>query len=276
MLPRVMRFVVVTVAAAVIGVALIWVFQRQLVYFPATDQPRPPADVDEVSFVTDDGLELSAWFVPARSSPATATVVVFPGNAGHREARLPLARALTDRGLATLLVDYRGYGGNPASPTEAGLAADARAAVAYLETRPDVDSDRLVYFGESLGAGVAVSLAVTDPPSVLVLRSPFTSLADVGAHHYPWLPVSVLARDRYASIETIEQIDTPVLVVAGSADRIVPPAQSRRLHDAVPGTKRLLVIDGAGHNDFALLAGDELVDATVAFVAEILGPGEGQ
>lgn len=267
-----MRLLVVIVVAAVVGVALIWVFQRRLVYFPATDRPQPPADVEEVSYVTDDGLGLWGWFVPVRDS--IATVVVFPGNAGHRSARLPLGRALADRGFATLLVDYRGYGGNPGSPTEAGLAADARAAVGYLGTRTDVDSDRLVYFGESLGAGVAVSLAVTDPPSVVVLRSPFTSLADVAAHHYPWLPVSVLARDRYASIETIEQIDTPVLVVAGSADRIVPPGQSRRLYDAVPGMKRLLVIDCAGHNDFALLAGDELVDAVVAFVEEMFELGQ--
>jgi uncharacterized protein len=271
-LERGMRFLVVIVAAAVIGVGLMWVFQRRMVYFPATDQPAPPVGVEEVSYETDDGLDLSGWFLPVGES--LATVVVFPGNAGHREARLPLARALSDRGVATLLVDYRGYGGNPGSPTEAGLAADARAAVAYAAGRPDVDSDRLVYFGESLGAGVAVTLAVTHPPSALVLRSPFTSLVDVGAHHYPWLPISALARDRYPNLETIDQISTPVLVVAGSADRIVPPAQSRRLYDAVPGKKRLLVIDGAGHNDFALLAGGELIDTVVAFVEEELGSGE--
>jgi uncharacterized protein len=270
-LQRGMRLLVVIVVTALVGVAFFWTFQRRLVYFPATDRPNPPVGVEEVSYVTDDGLELSGWFVLAERP--TATVVVFPGNAGHRAARLPMAAAFSDRGFSTLLVDYRGYGGNPGAPDEAGLAADARAAVAYLKTRPDVDSDRLVYFGESLGAGVAVALAVTEPPAALVLRSPFTSLPDIGAHHYPWLPVSALARDRYPSIESIEQISTPVLVVAGSADRIVPPEQSRRLYDAVPGPKRLLVIEGAGHNDFSLLAGDELIGATVAFVSEALDSG---
>lgn len=264
-----MRYLFVIVVAAVVGVGLFWVFQRRLVYFPATDPPIPAGDVEEVSYVTDDGVELAGWFAPAQSD-ATATVVVLPGNAGNRAARLPLARALSNRGLSVLLVDYRGYGGNPGSPSEEGLIADARAAVSYLETRPDVDSGRLVYFGESLGAGVALAVAVTDPPSALVLRSPFTSLTDVGAHHYPWLPVSALARDRYPSIDVIEQIVTPVLVVVGDGDRIVPPAQSRRLYDAARGEKRMLVIDGAGHNDFALLAGDELIDATVEFVEEVL------
>ena len=261
-----MRFLVVIVTAVAIGVALLWAFQRRLVYFPATRQPALPEGVEQVFYVTDDGVELAGWFLPVREQ--MGTVVVFPGNAGHREARLPLARALSDRGLSTLLVDYRGYGGNPGSPTEKGLNADARAAVEYLTTRRDVDRDRLVYFGESLGAGVAVSLATTHPPAALVLRSPFTSLPDVGAHHYPWLPASALARDRYPNIETIDRVDAPVLIVAGSADRIVPPEQSRRLYDAVPGTKRLVVIDGAGHNDFALLSGDELIDATVAFVQD--------
>lgn len=267
-----MRVLALILLAIGIGVALIWVFQRRFVYFPATDTPSPPADVEEISYVTDDDLELTGWLLPVREP--VATVVVFPGNAGHRQARVPLARALSDRGIATLLVDYRGYGGNPGAPSEEGLAADARAAVAHLRTRPDVDGDRLVYFGESLGAAVAVTLATTEPPAALVLRSPFTSLPDIGSHHYPWLPVSALARDRYASIETIERIDVPVLVVAGSADRIVPPTQSRRLYEAVPGPKRLVVVDGAGHNDFALLAGDELIDETVEFIQEVVGSEE--
>ena len=270
-LKRGMGFLVAIAATAVVCIGLIWVFQRRLVYFPSVDEPLPPAGVEEVSYATDDGLELSGWLVPSDSSPASATIVVFPGNAGNRGGRLPLARALSERGLATLLVDYRGYGGNPGSPTETGLAADARAAVEYLRARPDIDADRIVYFGESLGAGVAVTLATTHPPAALVLRSPFTSLADVGAHHYPWLPVAALARDRYPNIETIEQINTPVLVVAGSADRIVPPTHSRRLYDAVSGQKRFGMVDGAGHNDLALLAGQELVDAMVAFVEDAVG-----
>ena len=100
-----------------------------------------------------------------------------------------------------LLFDYRGYGDSAGSPDERGLALDARAARRYLLSRPDVDAARLVYFGESLGAAVAVELAAEHPPAALVLRSPFTSMADVGSYHYPILPVRLLLRDRYAAID---------------------------------------------------------------------------
>ena len=113
------------------------------------------------------------------------TLIVFNGNAGNRAYRADLARAFRGRGAAVLLFDYRGFGGNDGRPTESGLAADARAARAYLDTRNDVDHKRLVYFGESLGAAVALGLAVEHPPLALVLRSPFTSLADVGATALP-------------------------------------------------------------------------------------------
>ena len=127
-------------------------------------------------------------------------------------------------GLAVLLFDYRGYGGNPGHPTEEGLAADARAALGYLAGRPEVDPERVIYFGESLGAAVALRLATERPPAALVLRSPFASLAEVGRRHYPVLPVSLLLRDRYDSAALAGRLDAPLLVVAGGRDQIVPAA----------------------------------------------------
>jgi fermentation-respiration switch protein FrsA (DUF1100 family) len=178
------------------------------------------------------------------------------------------------RGYAVLLVDYRGYGGNPGSPSESGLAADARAAVGYLRDRTGVGSEGLVYFGESLGAAVAIGLARTDPPAALVLRSPFRSLADIGSTHYPYLPASLLLWDQYPNVEGIAEIDVPVMVIAGSADRIVPVDHSRDVFEAAPGPKRLLVIDGAAHNDAALVAGEQMIDEIVAFL-ETMVPPEG-
>ncbi len=153
--------------------------------------------------------------------------------------RAALAVALNRMGLSVLLFDYRGYGGNPGRPSEEGLAADARAAQAWLAAQPEVDPDRIAYFGESLGAAVAVGLAVQRPPAALVLRSPFTSLADVGAVHYPWLPVRRLLLDRYPSIERIASVHAPLLVIAGDRDDIVPLSLSRRLYDAAAEPKRL-------------------------------------
>jgi uncharacterized protein len=260
------------VAVVLVLAALAWLFQRRLIYLP-TPGKVPPAPIvlhagQDVAFDTADGLRLAGWFVPAAAGQGRATVLVLSGNAGNRAARAPLAAKLSRAGLSVLLVDYRGYGGNPGSPSESGLLADARAARAYLAARGDVDPARLVYFGESLGAAVAVRLALEWPPMALVLRSPFTSLADVGRVHYPFLPVRLLLRDRYASIEQVGGLRCPVLVVAGGRDGIVPWEQSRRLAEAIAGPKRFVLVSGADHNDLELLAGQRLIGEAVRFVAD--------
>lgn len=267
---RLMFLALIAVAAIAALLALLWVGQRRLMYFPDGRVPAPRevglAGVESVRFPTADGLELAGWFVPA-GAEAKATVVVFNGNAGNRAYRAPLATALAAHGFNVLLFDYRGFGGNPGSPTEIGLAADARAAREYLADRPDVDAARVVYFGESLGTGVAVGLAAEQPPAALILRSPFTSMADVGVYHYPILPVRLLLRDRFASRDTIGRIRAPVLVIAGDRDEIVPLEHSRRLYDAVPSPKELVIIKGASHNDDELLAGEEMIQAIVRFLS---------
>ena len=162
-----------------------------------------------------------------------------------------------------LLVDYRGYGGNPGRPTEKGLAADADAAMAWLEEQRGVRD--VVVFGESIGAAVALGLAVERPPAAVVLRSPFTSLGDVARLHYGPVP-DWLLRDRYPSLRRVDRLAAPLLVIAGEADRIVPVELSRRLFAAAPEPKRLVTIPGVGHNDRALLDGDVLIDALTAFL----------
>jgi uncharacterized protein len=258
--------------AAVIAaiLALIWTTQRRLMYFPTSGVPAPAAigltDVEPVTFKTTDGLELNGWFVAGPGQSPRVTVLVFNGNAGNRAHRAPLAAAMRRHGLQVLLVDYRGYGGNPGAPTENGLAADSRAARAYLAGRPDVDASRIVYLGESLGTAVAIDLAVEHPPAALILRSPFTSMADLGQHHYPFLPVRLLLRDRFAAIDQIRRIRVPILVIAGAHDRVVPIESSRRLYDAMVAPKTLLVLPDADHNDDELLAGDEMIRAIVHFL----------
>jgi fermentation-respiration switch protein FrsA (DUF1100 family) len=249
---------------------LIWAGQRRAIYFPIRTAPDLAMTglrrVEPVRFTTIDGIALDAWFVRP-SAPATGdTVIVFNGNAGHRGYRVGLAAALTSRGLACLLVDYRGYGGNAGGPSERGLADDARAARAYVASRGDVDPRRLVYFGESLGAAVAVRLATEQPPRALILRSPFTSLTDMGRLHFPWLPVSLILRDRYSSDALIGRVAAPVLVIAGTADTIVPYAHSVRLFDAAPEPKQLFTVQGADHNDEALVHGAGMADAIAQFL----------
>lgn len=255
-------------------VGLLWLGQRRLIYLPFGDVPPAAAVIPrarEVQFDTADGLTLGGWFVPPLREPARATVLVFNGNAGNRSMRAPLAVRLAVAGYAVLLFDYRGYGGNPGRPTEAGLIADARAARAWLMAVQEVPAERLVYFGESLGAGVAVALAVEARPAALILRSPFTSLVDVGRMHYPILPVGRLLADRFPSIEQIRRIDCPLLIIAGDRDTIVPLALSERLFEtALQADKHLLTIAGAGHNDLELLAGDEMLRELDLFLSRYL------
>ena len=241
-----------------------WSQQRRLIYFPSPG-PVPSASAvlpgaQDVVLHTVDGLDLGAWFFPSGPS----AVLICNGNAGDRWLRAPLATALVRAGFSVLLFDYRGYGGNPGRPTEDGLAVDARAAHDWLATHDGVE--RIAYFGESLGAAVALGLAVERPPSALVLRSPFTSLSDVGRLHYPWLPVGRLLIDRYPSIDRIGELRAPLLVIAGERDSIVPAALSQRLYGAAPEPKHFMLVPGADHNDSDLLDGPEVIDEVAHFM----------
>lgn len=260
-------------AAAAAILVLVWLLQDRLMYFPVAAVPTPEEvglpEVEPVSFETTDGLQLNAWFVAGSGSPPRPAVLVLNGNAGNRAYRAPLAAALRRRGLHVLLTDYRGYGGNPGSPSEQGLAADAAAARVYLGTRPDVDAERIVYFGESLGTAVAVRLAVEQRPAALILRSPFTSMTDLAQYHYPVLPSRFLLRDRFSTIDRIERVRSPLLVIAGGRDSIVPVEYSQRVYTAAADPKTLVVLPEADHNDMELLAGAEIIDAIVQFIESL-------
>jgi fermentation-respiration switch protein FrsA (DUF1100 family) len=252
-----------------LAVAALWTFQRQLVYLPDRG-PVPPAatvlaSASDVVLKTEDGLELGAWYLPAPTAGAPA-VLVASGNGGSRDLRAPLARGLAERGLSVLLFDYRGYGGNPGSPTEQGLALDVRAARRFLLDVAEVPGDRLLYFGESLGAAVVTELATEHPPAGLVLRSPFEDLASVGSVHYPLLPVRALLRDRFPVAQHIAEVDVPTTVIYGTADSVVPAEQSRRVAAAAARLHSLVRIPGADHNDLVLVSGDEVVRAVVELV----------
>jgi uncharacterized protein len=262
-----------------IGLTLfLWLGQRRLLYLPSADLLSPAAagltDVRPLSVTTADGLPLGAWFVPARGEAVPhAVVIVFNGNAGNRSHRAPLAQQLADAGYASVLVDYRGYGGNSGTPSERGLMDDARAVTAALRAAPALVGVRIVYFGESLGSGVAVQLAVESPPAALVLRSPFTSIADVAAHHYWFLPVRRLLWDRFDSFARIGGLRCPLLVVAGDRDSVVPFALSERVFAAATAPKRFVRVPGADHNDYDLVAGDSLMRALLPWLAATLCPG---
>jgi fermentation-respiration switch protein FrsA (DUF1100 family) len=258
------------ITLVLVALLALWIGQRWLIYFPEREVPAPAQvqlpHAETVAFSTEDDLRLEGWFVRPAAPPTGQTIIVFNGNGGNRAYRAPLAAALSARGHAVLLFDYRGYGGNPGLPSERGLQRDARAALAAVESRDDVDPGRIVFFGESLGASVAVQLAVERPPQALILRSPFTSLSDIGQHHYPFLPARWLLRDRYPSIDLIASLRTPLLVIVAADDRVVPAEMSEELYEAAPEPKWLATIEGADHNDVSVLAGPPMITAVTKFL----------
>jgi len=261
------RTVLVLVAVAVLMLAVLWAAQRRIIYLPA-GHPGPASAVAgptarEVTVPTEDGLELGAWLVGPTGPDRGVHVLFASGNAGHRGYRVGLARRLAAEGFTVLLLDYRGFGGNPGSPSEEGLARDVRAARRFLLEHAGARPDRLLYFGESLGAAVVTRLAVEHPPAGLLLRSPFRDLASVGQLHYPFLPVRGMLRDRLDVIGPIQRVRAPTIVAYGDADRVVPPEQSEAVAAAAPELVRTLRLPGADHNDPVLLDGDEIIAAVV-------------
>jgi hypothetical protein len=164
-------------------------------------------------------------------------------------------------------MDYRGYGGNPGSPSEEGLAADADAAVEVLQ-KLGYPLQRTLYFGESLGSGVVAALLVRHPPAGVVLRSPFTELADVGTHHYPWLPVRALLRDRFPVLDHLAASDVPITVIYGDRDSVVPTGLSARVADQAPSLAERVVISGADHNDPGMF-GPRVADAVARLADDV-------
>lgn len=253
-------------------VALVFLFQRSLIYFPSSHRPQP-ADyfVPEMTvhgLETSDGLELLAWYRAPRGSSAPV-IVYFHGNAGHIGYRGPKIRPYLDAGYGVLLPSWRGYSGNAGSPSEEGLYADGRAALAFLEAE-GIAPARWVLYGESIGSGVAVELAraralADSPVGAVVLESPFTSLEDMAAFHYPWLPVRWLMRDHYDSLSKIAAIGAPLLIVHGEKDHIVPLSNARKLAEAATespessGPHEIRVIAGAGHNDLYDFAAPKVI-----------------
>ena len=246
-------------------VGLVLLFEEKLIYFPSRELDLTPAELtlesEEVTLETEDGLRLYGWFLPAPSGGASEAaplgLIYCHGNAGNIAHRLVrVAEMHAELGVDVLLFDYRGYGRSEGSPDEAGTYRDARAAYRYLVADRGIPADRIVLYGESLGAAVAVELATELPSRALVLESPFTSIADMARAVYPFLPARALLRTRYDSLAKIPEIRTPLLVVHGTEDATVPFEQGERLFERAPAPKRFLAVEGAGHSNVSAVAGE--------------------
>jgi len=237
------------VAGYVALVALMYFAQRSMMYFPDTTR-RAPASVglpqaEEVTLQTADGERVIAWHVaPQGEKPV---VLYFQGNGGGLDLRADRFRRLLADGIGLLALNYRGYGGSSGSSSEAGLIADARAAYEFAAAR--YPAERIALWGESLGSGVAVALAAERPVARMILESPFTSIADIAASIYWFVPVRLLIKDPFRSDLRIGGITVPILVLHGARDDVVPIRFGERLYELIRAPKRFVRLAEAGHND---------------------------
>ena len=288
------------IVAVVLAVKIaVLALEPRLTFFPVRAYPETPAAAglpfEDVVLRASDGVSLHGWFIPAadarpdgpgRIAPSglrrPITLLFFHGNAENIGGCLDLAARARPAGFNLFLVDYRGYGESAGQPSERGLYRDGEAALLHLNSRPGVDPGRIVAWGRSIGAAVAVRVAageaegaVQSPdrngtPGVagLILESPFTSVPELLGEggHFALLSLSRFGTYRFDSAARIGRVAAPVLVVHGTDDEIAPFPLGRRLYDLVPGRKELAAIRGGGHNDLWALHGDEVWEAVRRFL----------
>lgn len=264
-------------AASLYGLILLilFVFQPRLLYYPnlpSHEIAATPEDIglsyEPVAIVTEDQVRLDGWFIPEQD--ARGVLLFFHGNAGNISHRLDSLKIFNDLRLSVFIFDYRGYGRSEGRPSEQGTYREAEAAWHYLTEQRRVPPHDIVLFGRSLGAAVAAQLASRRTPKALILESAFTSVPDLAAELYPFLPARWLARFRYSTEDYLGSVDCPVLIVHGRDDEIIPYPHGAHLFAAAKEPKRFLEIRGS-HNEGFLLSGQHYVKGLDAFITAHLG-----
>ena len=224
--------------AYLVVIIFIYFYQRNLLYHPLENNyqnDKPQFNYEEVSIKVDDEITLKSWLVN-KDLEKFKTLLIFHGNAGNLSNRIYKLNELNKLDLNILLISWRGFSGNKGSPSEKNLYQDARAAVKWLNEKK-VKNNQIVLYGESLGTGVAVEIARNSDFNSVILESPFTSIENSAKIYYPYLPVKLLLKDRFDSINKIEMIDIPILIMHGEKDDVIPIFMGKELFDKANNPK---------------------------------------
>lgn len=244
-----------------------YIMQGRLVFFPTDEDAGKPSDVGldykDVTFAGPDGRDRHGWMIPV--ADARYTLLFCHGNAGNITHRLESIRQFVDAGLSVFIFDYGGYGKSRGRPSESGTYGDALAAWDYLVETEGVDPARIILFGRSLGAAVAIDLATRESPRALIVESAFTSAVDIGARAYPWLPVRYLARVRYDNMKKVPHIRAPKLFIHSLEDRTVPFGMGKRLYNRAARPKTFVRLRGT-HDDGFIVSADVYMEALRKFL----------
>jgi len=267
----IIRIAIIVTGAYILFAGFLFVFQSRYVYFPERILLADPSsiglDFESVSFETEDGVRLFGWFIPEEN--ARSVVLFCHGNAGNISHRLESIQIFHRLGLSVFIFDYRGYGQSEGRPTERGTYADAEAAWRYLVEERRINPNEIIVFGRSLGGAVASRLAQSHAPGALIVESAFTSLPNIAATIYPYLPVRLLLRFKYNTVEYITKVDCPILVVHSRDDEIMPFNHGQRLFEVAREPKRFLEITGT-HNQGFIMSGERYEEGLNMFISEYL------
>lgn len=247
--------------------ATLYFRQAGMVYFPEKEILDTPKSVglayEEVTLKTKDGVNISGWYIPAENE--RGVLLFCHGNGGNISHRLDSIRIFNSLNLSVFIFDYRGYGKSEGTPSERGTYLDAEAAWDYLIRTKEKSSEKIVLFGRSLGGAIAGDLAVRKNPSCLIIESSFRSVYDLGKKYFPLLPVRLLARFRYATIDKIGSIKCPKLIIHSPEDEIVPFDHGKSLFEKAQPPKYFLEIRG-GHNEGFLISGNLYIEGLRRFL----------
>ncbi len=264
---KVSKVLLALIAAYFSIVALVFFFQRSMMYFPSKEVEAPEQyglnEFSEKFLPTSDNIKVQVWF--KRAPEGNATIVYFHGNGDNIKNRVNRFSEFAAKGYGVLALSYRGYGKSEGKPTEEGLYSDARAALEFLKIM-GVSPSRMIFYGESLGSGVAVQMATEITPKMIVLEAPFTSMGDVAQLHYRFLPVKYMVLDKFDSISKIENVKAPVLVLHGEKDTIVPHELGKKLADKAGKPKRFELFKEVGH---VALSPEQIVQEIISLESRI-------
>jgi len=266
-----LTLLIVPLAMWLTFVAVVYIYQPNLLYFPeipGRELQATPAEIgisyEPVKLTTADGVELDAWYL---DNPADrGTVLFFHGNAGNISHRLESLQQFHELGFSILIIDYRGYGQSNGKPSEAGTYKDADAAWHYLTVTRNIPPAKIILFGRSLGGAIAAQLAARHQPGALIIESTFTSVPDIAGELYPWLPVNYLSRYQYDAKSSLSATSSPVLVVHSRDDEIIAFSHGQELYRHANAPKQFLAIHG-GHNDGFLVSGAVYTDGLDTFLS---------
>ncbi len=247
-------------------------FEKKQIFYPEKHVSMTPGmlsmQFDEVTLVTQDKVKINGWFIPA-DKPA-ATLIFCHGNAGNIGDRVSGLKHLHDLGINIFIFDYRGFGKSEGEPSEEGTYRDALAAVDYLKTRKDVDPNKLICYGESLGGAVAVDLASRIKPAGLIVIDSFTSVYRASQDIYPFLPIRWLLRTKYDSLSKMKTIHCPVLIGHSPQDDIIPFHHGQDLYNAANSPKEFVTLKGS-HEDALYIDNKKVLEQMKHFIHKSVG-----